>query len=161
MFDVYLSFSSPYYPCQVWEQRYASLIKWTGKCSFFLAFIWKNLCTFGILSSFNVWYNFPLNKFLPRVFFLGRFLYYRFNNFIIYGMILIFSVFLRQFLKKVFIYFPYLFINFWLRWVLVAAQGIFVEACRIFSLRRMVCLGFSLVVACGLLSSCGVWIFSL
>ena len=51
---------------------------------------------------------------------------------------------------------------FWLRQVLVAVRGIFVEACRIFrcgvgsSLWRV---GFSLVVARGFsLSSCDVWV---
>ena len=57
--------------------------------------------------------------------------------------------------------FIYLFIYFWLCWVLVAAAGIFVEACGIFSLQCTVCLGFCLVAVHWLLSSCGTQVFSL
>ena len=55
----------------------------------------------------------------------------------------------------------YLFIPlppfFWLSRVLVEAHGISVEACRIFSSRRVVCLGFSLVAVLGfsLVVACG------
>ena len=41
------------------------------------------------------------------------------------------------------------------------AHRIFAEACRTFSLRCTVCWGFSLAVVCGLLSGCGVRVFSL
>ena len=56
----------------------------------------------------------------------------------------------------------YLFsLFFWLHRVLVAACGIFVEACGIFHCgtgSALWCAGFSLVVACGFsLSSCGAW----
>ena len=59
-------------------------------------------------------------------------------------------------------FFKYLFIClfiylFWLRWILVAALGIFVAAFRIFSCGMWAF--FFLVVACGLLS-CTTWTFS-
>ena len=72
-----------------------------------------------------------------------------------------YRVFFKIFYFILFIYFPYYYYFFWLRRVLVAAHGIFVEACGIFSLRRAVCSGFSLVAALRLLSSCGVRVFSL
>ena len=51
---------------------------------------------------------------------------------------------------KIFIYYFILFyLFFWLRQVLVAAQGVFIEARGIF------------IVAPRVLSSCGVWVFSL
>ena len=60
------------------------------------------------------------------------------------------------FLKNLFNLFIFLF--FGLCRVLVAAHRIFVEVCGISSFR---CLGFSLVAALRLLSSCGAWVFSL
>ena len=50
--------------------------------------------------------------------------------------------------NKFFFFNDLLFIYFWLCRVLVAAHGIFVEACRIF------------IVVHGLLSNCGVRVFS-
>ena len=60
-----------------------------------------------------------------------------------------------------FLRFIYYFIYFWLSQALVAAAGIFVEACGIFSLQCTVCLGFCLVAVHWLLSSCGTQVFSL
>ena len=71
-----------------------------------------------------------------------------FSNWAVY----IFDVVLYDFLVYFDIYF-YLFIYLiWLRRVLVAARGIFIEACGIFRCGAQA----SLVVACGLLSSCGM-----
>ena len=53
---------------------------------------------------------------------------------------------------------PFIYlIYFWLRWVLVAAHGIFVEAYA----GSFVAVHVLFVVVGGLLSSCGVWAFSL
>ena len=61
-----------------------------------------------------------------------------------------------------YLFYLFIFLIFWLHLVLVAAHGIFIEACRIFLLWHMVsllqCAGFSLVVAYGFsLPSCSKW----
>ena len=57
------------------------------------------------------------------------------------------------FLNIYFLYYYY----FWMCWVLIAARGIFVEACGIF----FVVARALFIAALGLLSSCGVRVFSL
>ena len=68
----------------------------------------------------------------------------------VYSKVIQCYIYIYRYIYRYIYIFKFIFLFFWLHRVLVAGHGIFVEACGIFPLRRAICLGFSLVVACGL-----------